>query len=100
MAVAGMSHHSIRGRHRNPFGVLAWNCWRQWSRPSFQSVRNRWNSISSEEQRMLWLAAKDFGDEGTHFRAQEKRSALSSWGLGIEKDNCPTFASIYEQWCA
>ena len=77
------------------------DCWRQWrDRPSFQSVRNRWNSISSEEQRMLWLAAKDFGDEGTHFRAQEKRSALSSWGLGIEKDNCPTFASIYEQWCA
>ncbi len=77
------------------------DCWRQWrDRPSFRSVRNRWSSISSEEQRMLWLAAKDFGDEGTHFRAQEKRSALSSWRLGIERASCPTFASIYEQWCA
>lgn len=76
------------------------DCWRRWKdRPSFQSVRNKWNSISSEEQRMLWLAAKDFGDEGTHFRAQEKRSALSSWGLGIEKNNFPSFSSIYEQWC-
>lgn len=77
------------------------DCWRQWKdRPSFQAVRNKWNSISSEEQRMLWLAAKDFGDEGKHFRAQEKRRALKSWELGIEKDNSVTFASIYEHWCA
>lgn len=77
------------------------DCWRQWKdRPSFQGVRNQWNSISSEEQRMLWLGAKDFGDEGKHFRTQEKRSALNSWRLGIEKDNSPTFASVYEQWCA
>lgn len=76
------------------------DCWRQWKdRPSFISVRNKWSAINPEEQRMLWLAANEFGDDGENFRAQEKRSAIKSWSLGIEKGNRPTFASIYEQWC-
>lgn len=77
------------------------DCWSHWKdRPSFTSVRNKWSALNPEEQRMLWLAASEFGDDGENFRSQEKRSALKSWGLGIEKGNGPTFAKIYEQWCA
>ena len=77
------------------------DCWRQWKdRPSFTSLRNKWSSINPEEQRMLWLAASEFGDDGINFRGQEKRSALNSWRLGIEKGSQPTFADIYVQWCA
>ena len=77
------------------------DCWRQWNdRPSFISIRNKWNSINPEEQRMLWLAAKDFGDDGRNFRGQEKRSTDNSWRLGIEKEGKATFADIYKQWCA
>lgn len=77
------------------------DCWRHWKdRPSFISIRNKWNAISPEEQRMLWLAAGEFGDDGKNFKGQEKRSALKYWALGIEKDGRPSFASIYEKWCA
>ena len=76
------------------------DCWRHWKdRPSFIRIRNNWSSINSEEQRMLWLAAKDFGDDGRNFRAQEKRSTVNSWRLGIEKEGLPTFAELYKNWC-
>ncbi len=77
------------------------DCWRQWKdRPSFIRIRNNWSSINPEEQRMLWLAGKDFGDDGKNFRAQEKRSTVNYWRLGIEQDGFPTFADIYKKWCA
>ncbi len=77
------------------------DCWRHWKdRPSFISIRNKWNAINPEEQRMLWLAAGEFGDDGKNFKGQEKRSALKSWALGIEKEGEPSFASIYQKWCA
>jgi hypothetical protein len=76
------------------------DCWRLWlDRPSFNSIRNKWGAMNSEAQRMLWLAAGAFGDEGNNFRGQEKRSALKSWALGIEVEGKPTFAGLYEKWC-
>lgn len=76
------------------------DCWHQWrDRGHFIRLRNTWNAISPEQQRMLWLAAPVFGDDGNSFRAQVKRSTERSWSLGIERGNRPTFASIYQDWC-
>lgn len=75
-------------------------CWRHWKdRPSFIRIRNKWGSLGTEEQRMLWLAAAKFGDDGKNFRSQVSRSLANTWRLGIERENKPTFASIYTQWC-
>lgn len=74
-------------------------CWRHWKdRPSFTRMRNKWNSLGAEEQRMLWLAAAEFGDEGKHFRSQVRKSLANAWRLGIERTGKPTFESIYTQW--
>jgi hypothetical protein len=51
-----------------------------------------------EEQRMLWYAAGEFGDEGNRFRQQVKQSLVNAWRLGIERANVPTFASLYCEW--
>lgn len=73
--------------------------WRQWKdRGSFTRQRNKWNALAAEEQRMLWLAAGDFGDEGEKFRNQVRQSIHLAWKLGIERQNKPTFASIFESW--
>jgi hypothetical protein len=77
------------------------DCWRFWSdRASFTRERNRWNALSAEEQRMLWVAAGEFGDEGVKFRQQARQSLAQAWGLGIERSGKPTFATIYAEWAA
>lgn len=76
------------------------DCWHQWGdRVNFIRLRNTWSSMSPEQQRMLWLSATAFGDDGSNFRAQERRSTAQSWALGIEQLGRPTFAAIYERWC-
>lgn len=77
------------------------DCWRQWKdRASFTRERNRWDSLRPEEQRMLWLAAAEFGDEGEKFRLQVGQSLPQAWRLGIERrrNNERTFESIYIKW--
>lgn len=75
------------------------DCWRHWrDRSSFTRIRNRWGTISAEEQRMLWLAAGVFGDDGSNFRAQERRSTVSSWALGVEQCGAGSFTEIYRNW--
>jgi hypothetical protein len=75
-------------------------CWRNWKdRPSFIRLRNTWNTLKAEEQRMLWLAAANFGDDGTNFRHQVKTSLPQAWGMGIERGKQPSFTSIYLEWC-
>ena len=75
------------------------DCWRQWSdRPNFMRLRNQWERLGPEAQRMLWLAAAEFGDEGLHFRKQVKRSLPTSWRLGIERKEKPSFHKIYMDW--
>jgi hypothetical protein len=77
------------------------DCWRLWKdRRSFTRERNRWNALKTEEQRMLWYAAGEFGDEGDKFRQQVKQSLVNAWRLGIERANAPTFATVYCEWVA
>jgi Reverse transcriptase (RNA-dependent DNA polymerase) len=74
-------------------------CWRAWKdRTAFNRLRNRWNTLSPEEQRSLWLAAAVFEGEGENFRAQVRHSIPETCRLGIERQNRPTFASIYTEW--
>lgn len=77
------------------------DCWRQWKdRPSFIRSRNRWGAMNPEEQRMLWLASHEFGDDGDGFRGQERRTAMRSWALGSELlDGKDGFAELYARWC-
>jgi hypothetical protein len=75
------------------------DCWRRWrDRASFNRLRNQWQNLGPDEQRMLWLAAGDFGDEGNHSRGQLRRSLGQSWGLGFEAVNDTTFASLFRDW--
>lgn len=77
------------------------DCWRQWrDRPSFIRSRNRWGVMNPEEQRMLWLASHEFGDDGDGFRGQERRTAMRSWALGNDLlDGKGGFADLYARWC-
>ncbi|XKM42490.1 RNA-directed DNA polymerase [Rhizobium ruizarguesonis] len=75
------------------------DCWRHWhDRPSFTRLRNQWQNLSPDEQRMLWLAAENFGDEGIHAMSQLRASLGQAWRLGFETQNGHTFASCYQDW--
>ena len=77
------------------------DCWRLWKdRPAFTRERNRWESLSAEQQRMLWLAASQFGDEGQKFRQQTRGTLEVSWSLGIERPPTTTFATLYADWAS
>ena len=56
-------------------------------------------NLGPEEQRMVWLAAARFGDDGAHARKQLRRSLGQAWRLGFEAGDGVTFASCYEDWC-
>ena len=74
------------------------DCWRQWKdRDRFVSLRNDWSSLSQGEQRMLWLAAPTFGDDGLKFRKQTQRTVGELWGLGLQRSEDP-FVPLYLQW--
>jgi hypothetical protein len=78
------------------------DCWRNWQdRASFISARNGWSTMDAGQQRMLWLAAGDFGEDGANFRLQERRAAIESWRLGLElaADNLQ-FGPLYILWCS
>lgn len=71
------------------------DCWRTWKdRDQFIALRGTWNNMGREEQRMLWLAAADFTDDGHHMRKQVKGTTEFSWSIGAAID----FANIYIQW--
>ncbi len=77
------------------------DCWRHWvDRASFTRLRNQWQNLSSDEQRMLWLAAGKFGDDGVHARNQLRRSLSQVWRLGFETNGGITFGSCYEDWAS
>lgn len=74
------------------------DCWRSWKdRDRFIALRAKWNTLGPEEQRMLWLSASEFGDDGHFFRKQVRAQALSSWVLGFEAGK-RTFSSTYLSW--
>lgn len=75
------------------------DCWRHWAdRASFTRLRNQWQNLSTDEQRMFWLAAGAFGDEGMKTRDQLRGSLGQAWQLGIETGAPGTFAACYEDW--
>jgi hypothetical protein len=75
------------------------DCWRHWpDRPSFNRLRNQWQKMGSEEQRMLWLASNRFGDEGRHARSQLRPSLSQAWRLSFELGGEPSFAKLYSNW--
>lgn len=75
------------------------DCWRHWrDRANFTRVRNQWETLSPDEQRMLWVSAGDFGDEGEKSRNQLRRSLPQAWRLGFEAPKQPTFASEFVEW--
>lgn len=76
------------------------DCWRQWKdRDAFTFLRNRWNELSPECQRIVWFSASAFGDQGVGFKRQIKPSLGQSWRLGIERHGVTNYASIYQDWC-
>jgi hypothetical protein len=75
------------------------DCWRLWrDRDRFVSLRNEWASLSSEEQRMMWLAAPDFGDDGVKFQNQVRKTIPKLWKLGIERRSSIGFVDTYMDW--
>lgn len=77
------------------------DCWRHWKdRPAFIKLRAKWDSMSPEEQRILWLAAGELGDDGAKFRGQVAASLQVLWRLGIENGTRRTFESIYRHWAS
>ncbi len=75
------------------------DCWHTWKdRPRFITLRNQWPSLGSQEQRLIWLAFYDLGDEGRHARNQIKLSLANDWALGIETDQRRSFYEVYKSW--
>lgn len=75
------------------------DCWRHWrDRSSFTRLRNQWQNLGADEQRMLWLAAGAFGDEGEKSRQQLRGTLSQAWGLGIENVTQGDFVACYENW--
>lgn len=80
-------------------------CWGKWTdRSQFIALRNTWEQLHVEEQKMLWLVAKYFHDDGFFSQKQLAGTLQHRWALGLnvsnEKkyivDNYITWAKDYE----
>jgi len=77
------------------------DCWRTWKdRPRFIALRNQWQNLSVEEQRMVWCGFYVLGDEGRHARTQVQPPLVNTWALGIETEAKTSFYDIYKQWAS
>lgn len=75
------------------------DCWRLWKdRERFLQLRNSWSSMHVEEQRMLWLAAGRFGDDGEYAKRQVRSTLRTAWAIGMERSSSPAFADVYAEW--
>lgn len=91
------------------------DCWRGWKDAvAFNHLRNRWQQLSPECQRLYWLTSFRFGDEGEKARQQAKRAVAQYWALGVElpfdeerdkaklatlpRGSEPRFASVFARW--
>lgn len=73
--------------------------WRKWrDRNSFTDLRNRWQQLTADSQRLLWLASHDFGDQGEGMRRQLRGAAEQSWALGVERDGAPRYSELFLEW--
>ncbi|WP_431101509.1 RNA-directed DNA polymerase [Roseateles noduli] len=91
------------------------DCWRGWNDAvAFNHLRNRWQQLSPECQRLYWLSSHRFGDEGNMARLQARRAVAQYWQLGVEVDLDeerdksklakhprgaePRFANVFQNW--
>lgn len=75
------------------------DCWYHWGdRASFNRLRNQWPNLGPDAQRMFWLAAGSFGEEGEYARGQLRKTLGQTWRLGFEEDGDVTFSSLYYNW--
>lgn len=91
------------------------DCWRNWGDSGrFNYLRNRWATMSPECQRLFWLTAFKFGDQGSAAQRQFQRAVPQAWALGVEvqldeqrdkqrlqahpRGHEPRFASVYLTW--
>jgi hypothetical protein len=91
------------------------DCWRGWQDPvAFNYLRNRWQQLTPDCQRLYWLASYRLGDEGEKARLQAQRASKQSWALGVElpfdevkdatkiskhpRGNEPRFANLFIKW--
>jgi len=91
------------------------DCWRSWKdRVAYNHLRNRWNQMTPNCQRVFWLATFAFGDEGEAARRQLKHALPQAWALGVElpldekkdaeklkahpRGAEPRFATVYQDW--
>lgn len=96
---AAYVHRKMQESHSDTIKRACLECVRNWKdRPSFIHARNKWSNFNPEVQRMLWLTSFKFGDEGKHFRSQEKRSIHHLWSLGIELKAKSSFSDVYLSW--
>lgn len=76
------------------------DCWRSWNdRAQFLFLRGRWNELTPECQRLVWLASFSFGDHGDGLRRQLGANVDQSWRLGIERQQVQSYGAIYRGWC-
>lgn len=92
-------------------------CWRSWKdRVACNHLRNRWNQLAPDSQRVFWLTTFAFGDEGDAARRHFKHALPQAWALGVEvplderKDATklkthprgaePRFATLYQDWAS
>lgn len=87
-------------------------CWRSWKDSvAFNRLRNRWDQITPDTQRLLWLATYSFGDEGLAARRQFHPALPLAWSLGLEAQDVngqahhprraePRFCDLYSNWAA
>ncbi|MEO5328185.1 MAG: RNA-directed DNA polymerase [Magnetococcus sp. THC-1_WYH] len=91
------------------------NCWRGWrTLRDFDYLRNCWQKLTPDCQRLYWLMSFAFPDAGEKARSQAKRTVINSWALGVElpfdevkdkaklrtppRGNEPRFANIFIEW--
>jgi hypothetical protein len=86
------------------------DCWRHWrDRNAFTDLRNRWQTVPADSQRLLWLSSYGLGDQGDGMRKQLKNAVKQSWVLGVEvtssaeagpRSGEPLYSEIFLQWAA
>lgn len=77
------------------------DCWRGWrDTVAFNHLRNNWQQMSPECQRLYWVASLEFGNEGKKVRQQAERALRQSSALGFEGPRVEglRFASVFMKW--
>lgn len=99
----------FEGTHSSVLQRACIECWRSWNdRVAFNRLRNRWIQMTSDCQRVFWLATFSFGDEGRAARRQFHPALDQAWALGVEtppdiprehpRAREPRFSNAFQRW--